>query len=140
MEILIEIILFGIAIGLGVWWFSVIVLPIFYGLPRSIFWIVRGKLKVRSSLVYLGTFLLWTILFALAAILLLKFSPQTAAYLYNSPGFFYGQWFGVLGALISAISKSGRQNLKEDFWAAMARFQKPTTPNQPLQPTQEPRG
>lgn len=124
MGILIQIVLFGIAAGLGAWWFTVIVLPIFYGLPRSIFWTIRGKLKSTSSLVYLLTFLLWTFLFTLAAILLLKLLPQAATYLYNSPGFFYGQWFGVFGALLRAISKSGRKNLKEDFWGAMAKFEK----------------
>lgn len=140
MGILIEGILFVIAAGLGTLWFTVILLPIFYGLPRSVFWTIRGKLKARSSFVYLGTFLLWTFLFTLVAVLLLEFLPQQVAYLYNSRGFFFGQWFGLLGSLIYAISKTGRQNLKEEFWLAMARFQNEAVPNKPLQPTQEPRG
>ena len=140
MDIIIEIILFGVGTGLGLWWFTVIVLPIFYGLPKSIFWTVKGKLKAKSSIVYVRTFFLWTVLFTFAAFLLLEFSPNTATYLYNSPGFSFGQLFGILGALIYAISKSGRHDLKEDFWAAMVKFQKQTSPNRPLQPTQDPRG
>lgn len=124
MKILLEIVLFGLGVGFSLWWFSVTVLPIFYGLPRSVFWIVKGKLKVRASFAYIKTFLLWTILFTFAAYLLLEFLPQTVTYLHNSRGFSLGQLFGVIGALISTLSKSGRQSLNEDFWAAMAKYLK----------------
>lgn len=137
MGILIDIFLFGIAAVLGAWWFSVVILPIFYGLPKSIYWTIKGKLKARSSLAYLGNFLLWQFIFILAALLLLFFSPRTAEYLYNSLAFFLGQWFGVFGSLFSALSASGRHDLNEDFWAAMARFQKQAPADSPLQPTQE---
>ena len=101
-----------------------IILPLFYGLPRSIYWTIKGKLKAKSSFLYIKTFLLWTFLFTLGAFLLINFLPSIAAYLSNSPGFFYGQWFGVIITFIKAISLSGRLNLDADFWSAMARYDK----------------
>jgi hypothetical protein len=124
MTVVFEILLFVIGGFLGTWWFSVIILPLFYGLPRSLYWTAKGTLKAKSILVSLGSFTLWTVLFTLVAMVLIEFFPNAAKYLYNSPGFYFGQWFGVLGSLMKAFSKSGRKDLREDFWSAMARFQR----------------
>lgn len=124
MAVVFEILLFVIGGFWGTWWFSVIIPPLFYGLPRSLYWTARGTLKAKSILIYLGSFTLWTVLFTLTAMLLIEFFPNAAQYLYNSPGFYFGQWSGILSSLTFTFSKSGRKDLREDFWSSMSRFQK----------------
>lgn len=85
---------------------------------------MRGKLKWKALFVYLASPTIWTAAFVGAAVLLGTFWPKAVQYLYNSAGFFFGQWFGVIGALIKSVTKSGRQDLKADFLSAMARYQR----------------
>ena len=120
----VEILLFIVGGAFGAWWFGVIILPIFYGLPRSLYWIARKALKAKAVLFYLGTFVFWTAIFTGTAFVLAIFFPSFANYLYNSSGFYYGQWLGVIGSLIRAFPKSGRKHLRDDFWAAMAKYKK----------------
>ena len=124
MTIVEFLLLFIIGGFFGGWWFGVIILPIFYGLPRSLYWIHRKTLKAKAVLFYLGTFVFWTAIFTGAAFVLVEFFPSVANYLYNNSGFYYGQWLGVIGSLIRAFSKSGRKHLRDDFWAAMAKYKK----------------
>lgn len=121
----VEFLLFIIVGGtFGALWFAVIILPIFYGLPRSLYWIAKKTLKAKAVLLYLGTFVFWTAIFTGAAFVLVEFFPSVANYLYNNSGFYYGQWLGVIGSLIRAFSKSGRKHLRDDFWAAMGKYKK----------------
>lgn len=124
MQTLIELALFGIATAFGAWWFSVIVLPIFYGVPRSLFLAIQGKVKATSILIYIKTFLLWSFLFTLIAVILLNIFPKVALFLCNSTGFLCGQVVGVCGAALSAISGPGRKSLNEDFCLTMSKFKK----------------
>ena len=121
---LLEIVLFMIGAGFGLLWFSVIVLPIFYGVPKSLYWIIRGKLRIKALFAYLVTPAIRTAILVLVAVLLGMFWPSANQYLYNSAGFFFGQWLGVIGVLIRSVTKSGRQDLREDFLSATARYQR----------------
>jgi hypothetical protein len=119
-----EIVLFVIGAGFGLLWFSVIVLPVFYGVPKSLYWIMRGRLRMKALFVYLVTPGIWTVLLVVAVVLLGILWPRVNGYLYNSAGFFFGQWFGVIGALIRSVTKAGRQDLREDFLSFTARHQR----------------
>jgi hypothetical protein len=120
----VEILIFIVGSAFGVLWFGVIILPIFYGLSRSLYLIARNTLKAKAVLFYLGTLVFWTAIFTGIAFVLAVFLPSVANYLYNSPGFYYGQWLGVIGSLIRAFSKPGREHLRDDFGAAMAKYKK----------------
>ena len=116
--------LFVIGAGFGLLCFSVIVLPVFYGVPKSLYWIIRGNLRIKALFVYLVTPAIWTATLVVVAVLLGMFWPSANQYLYNSAGFFFGQWFGVIGALIRSVAKSGRQDLREDFLSGTARYRR----------------
>jgi hypothetical protein len=124
VKILIEFALFWAGALLSIFWFSVTILPIFYGLPRSLYWIAKGRLKSFACLFYVGSFLFWFVLFTLAAYASMKFFPEAVLYLYNSFGFFCGQWLGIIVMLIKTLSPSGRKDLNDDFQSAMKRFRK----------------
>jgi len=118
------VVLFVIGAGFGLLWFSVIVLPVFYGVPKSLYRIMRGRLRVKALFAYLVAPAVWTVLLVVLVVLLDIFWPRANQYLYNSAGFFFGQWFGVIGALIRSVTKSGRQDLREDFLSTTARYQR----------------
>jgi hypothetical protein len=119
--IMLSILLFGLGVALGAWWFTVIVLPLLYGFPRAVYWVFRGAVKPAAAIRYLGTVILWTAVFVFAAFVLLTVRPSAATYLYNSAAFFYGQWFGVGGSLVYALTSKGRADLRADFAAVMLR-------------------
>lgn len=108
-----EIILFIIGLLLGLWGFSVLILPIAYGLPRAIFWTSRGLLKKQSILSYLITPIIWTVVFIGLFIALNKFAPNLSNHLSKSSGFRYGIIIGVVPMIFRAFSKSGRKDLQE---------------------------
>ncbi len=119
MDALIEIILFAAGTIVGGVWFTGIILSLFHSLPRSIYWIAKGRLKPRACLTYIWVFFAWTGAFTVAVLIVDWLFPQALVYLYNSAAFFYGQWFGVLWYLAMSLSKSGRQRLRENFWDEM---------------------
>ena len=119
-----EIVLFVIGAGFGLLWFSVIVLPVFYGVPKSLYWIMRGRSRMKSLFAYLLTPTIWTVLLVVVVVLGGIFWPRANGYLYDSAGFFFGQWFGVIGAIIRSVTKTGRQDLREDFVSFTARYQR----------------
>jgi O-antigen/teichoic acid export membrane protein len=76
---LIGIVLFVVGAVLGLCWFSVIILPIFYGVPKLLYWIVRGKLKWKALFVYLTSPTIWTAVFVGAVVLLGTFWTEKKA-------------------------------------------------------------
>ena len=122
-----EIALFLLGILFGVWWFTVIILPLFYGFLRTLWFAGKGVLRLKSSLHYLYIFFVWNIIFTVLIIVLRYFSPSVVDYLYNSQEFLYGQMLGVIGLLFRAMTASGRKDLHDDFWAAMEKYRCETT-------------
>ncbi len=119
MNTLIEIVLFVAGMIVGGIWFTGIILSLFHSLPRSIYWIAKGRLKPRACLTYIWVFFAWTGAFTVVILIVDWLFPQALVYLYNSAGFFYGQWFGMLWYLAMSLSKSGRQRLRLNFWDEM---------------------
>ena len=122
-----EIILFIIGILFGILWFTVIILPIFHGFPRTIWFFGKGILRLKASLFYLKMFFIWSVIFTLLVMFIQYLSPETIVYLYNSAGFYYGQMMGIFGSLFYAFTTKGRKDLNEDFWESMEKYNKTTT-------------
>jgi hypothetical protein len=119
----VEIALFLVGLPLGLFWFSVVILPLFYGLPRSLYWALGGRVKWYSPTRYLVSPILWTLIFFGAALLLVLFLPQVAALLQRSDGFATGQLLGILiGAARALFSRSSWRDLNEDFLGFMGPY------------------
>jgi len=116
---MIEIILFIIGILLGIWWYSVIILPLFYGIPRSIYYVRKGLLKKSAISFYLKTFLLWVGIWFGASFLLAKYFPNLTNSLLESGGFAIGQLIGIGLMMWRVFTKEGRKDLNADFWDIM---------------------
>lgn len=105
---------------LGIWWFSVIVLPLIYAFPRSLYWSVRRWAKWRAPFLYFLPPLIWTVTFFGIALILVVYFPNIASYLLKSDGFNAGQLVGIALSVLRAIfSKSTRLDMTRDFYDFM---------------------
>lgn len=121
---LLELILFGAGVTVGLVWFSTVILSFFYGIPKSTYHVVKGTLTGIAVLHYLFLFALWFSAFVGVVVLIAAYLPALDKILTQSQGFTAGQIIGVLYGLIRAVTKSGRTDLRDDFWSAMRRFAK----------------
>jgi tetratricopeptide (TPR) repeat protein len=113
MGSLIFIVLSIIGISVGIWAFSVFILPFVYGLPKAIYYIFKGLLKPSSSFIFLIAPAIWVSILILVG----KFFPSISNYLLNSSGFLTGLFLGCIFSSFYAFTKSGRNTLKSDFWS-----------------------
>ncbi len=124
MKFLIDVTLFWVASFISGIWFITAFFPILYGLPRSLSWVLKGKLKPKASLFYIRGFIQWNLIFLGITYLLVKYFPETVMYLYNNFGFFCGSWFGIIACILRSFRQSGRDSLNLDFWTAIKGFRK----------------
>lgn len=116
MSIIIEILLFVVAVLLTIWWISLIILPIAYGIPRSIYLIaIKKNLRPIAVLAYLASPILWSIILLLIAFVIAFFLPNLSRFLIESAGFGFGQFFGILLFLFRLLSKDTWKDMDCDF-------------------------
>lgn len=116
---MVEFILLIIGVLLGIWWYSVIILPLFYGIPKSIYYVRKGLLKKSVISFYLKTFLLWVTIWFGVAFILAKYLPSLTNTLLESGGFGIGQLIGIGLMIWRVFTKEGRKDLNIDFWDIM---------------------
>jgi hypothetical protein len=122
MNIVFDITLWVGALLLGGWWCTVIILPLFFGAPRALYLSIKGILKFRSCFIYIGTFLLWNIVFIVVAFIALRIAPETVWSIASDPVFTIGQLCGVGFVLMRSLTRQGRKQLSEDFEIATSRY------------------
>jgi len=116
MSIVLEVGLLVVGVFIGIWWFSVIVLPLVYGLPRGLYWAARGRVRWRTPFLYLLSPLIWTVVLFGVAFILTIFAPKVATYLRQSGAFAIGQALGILIFVgKSLFSQSTRLDMTRDF-------------------------
>ena len=102
--------------------FSLVLLPLFYGVPMSIYYVSKGLLRSTAILFYLGSVLLWSVIFFVIALVIVWYFPRAHAFLANNNGLFWGQWFGIIGCVFRVLTKAGRADMRVDFGDVMKRF------------------
>lgn len=116
MDALIDIGLLLLGFLLGIFWFSIIILPVGYGFPRAFWWSVRRRAKWRGPFMYLISPILWSGIFLGVAIMLVVYFPSTADYLRESGSFNIGQTAGIVLAVVRCVfSKSAHRDMDADF-------------------------
>jgi hypothetical protein len=112
MQILSFVILFPFGILLGIWYTSMLVLPLFYGVPMAFLGFVRKKYKFKAIAAYLVAPAFWTTFFILAFFLLAYFWESGFNYLSNSAAFNLGH---ILGSMILILNVLFNGKTKEDM-------------------------
>lgn len=124
VNVLLEAILFQFGFIYAVYFMGFIFLPIFYGLPKSIYFsLIKKEIKIKVVFLYLEGAVIWAIVFFIIHFLITYFIPSLAGRLIDSAG--YG-WGGILGALYFLFriifTKKGKQDLKIDFENYISRY------------------
>ncbi|MBI4265175.1 MAG: hypothetical protein HY657_12435 [Acidobacteria bacterium] len=116
--------MFVIGVALGRIWFGFALLPIVYGVPRTVWNIIRGELRSSAILVYVFPAVLWSVLLFIPVLIVLYFAPGVASALFASSASATGQLLGIFLGLLQMMSVQGRRDLDADFWAAVSKFRR----------------
>lgn len=116
-----EILLWVLGLIIGALLFNMVILPLFYSLPKSVYWVVNERLSGGAIWYYFSRFILANVILILLVALISNIFPSLRDLLSESEGFLYGQWIGIAMFLIYTLTSKGRNDLKEDFWTIMNR-------------------
>ena len=104
-----------------------IALPILLGLPRAIRLVGSGEMRAAVYRRLLFTPVLWIVQLAVIVFLLGFFWPSAAAWFQSNDALISGLRLGVIGILLSALSKTSRADFHADFDQSYAQFYVRTT-------------
>ena len=110
----------GFVIGLFVT--ARIAFPILLGLPRAMRLVVSGEMRVAVYRRLLFTPVLWIVQLAVIVFLVGFFWPSAAAWFEGNGALSAGLWLGVIGILLSALSKKSRGDFDADFDRSYGQF------------------
>ena len=110
----------GFAVGLFVT--ARIALPILLGLPRAIHLVSSGEMRAAVYRRLLFPPVLWIVHLSVILFLVRFFWPSAAAWFESNGALSAGVWFGVVGILLSALSKKSRADFQADFDQSYRQF------------------
>lgn len=103
----------GFIVGLFV--NSQLYLPLIYGLPKSIYYFIKGEVKFMAIITQFTTPLLWTVGLIIVGIILEFISPTINDFLFNRSAFSAGVTLSFFAILLNFLSVSGRVSMKADY-------------------------
>src|SRR5207248_5997786 len=103
----------GFVVGLFVT--ARIAFPILLGLPRAIRLVANGEMLAAVYRRLLFTPFLWIVPLAVIVFLVGFFWPSAAAWFQSNDELITGLRLGVIGVLLSALSKKSRADFEADF-------------------------
>ena len=110
----------GFVIGLFVT--AQIALPILLGLPRAIHLVSSGEMRAAVYRRLVFTPVLWIVHLSVILFLVGFFWPSAAAWFETNGALSAGVWLGVVGILLSALSKRSRADFQADFDRSYRQF------------------
>jgi hypothetical protein len=110
----------GFVIGLFVT--ARIAFPTLLGLPRAMRLVASGEMRAAVYRRLLFTPVLWIVQLAVIVFLVGFFWPSAAAWFEGNGALSAGLWIGVVGILLSALSKKSRADFDADFDRSYGQF------------------
>ncbi len=96
--------------------------PILLGLPRAIHLVSSGEMRAAVYRRLLFTPVLWIVHLSVILFLVRFFWPSAAAWFETNGALSAGVWLGVVGILLSALSKKSRADFQADFDQSYRQF------------------
>jgi len=116
VTVVLELLLFVTGFLFGVWYTAMLVLPLFYGVPKALFAWFRKELQFRAVLAYLIAPFFWIVFFTAILVGMRSFWRTGFNYLQESGGFNFGETLGILALIANALfSKKAKANMKIEF-------------------------
>lgn len=110
----------GFFIGLFVT--AKIAFPILLGLPRAIRLVANGEMRAAVYRRLLFTPVLWIVILAVIVVLIRFFWPLGVAWFEGNGALSAGLWLGLVGILLSALSRKSRADFDADFDQSYRQF------------------
>ena len=102
-----EVLLFPLGLVLGFLWFSMVLLPLIYSVPKSLFNIFKGKMKWGI----LGRVIIPPLIFTSSLLILVYFFPSIS----ENELLYWGSTFGGLMGTRYLLTKNGRRDIRSDY-------------------------
>lgn len=121
MKFLVDCVLFVTGGAFGLIWFASVILPLIYGIPKSLWWVARRRLKWWTPLKYLVSPIIFSVITTLVVLISQSWMPTFAKVVFESSAFNMASLFAVLFSLsLSVFSKSTRESMQSDFESFVA--------------------
>lgn len=116
MGFVISVVLFWLGLFAGVIYFSTALLPLIYGLPKSLYLALRGEMRWMAPLRYLLVGVSWLLGWAVIFFAIFQIFPGSEKYLFESGAFNFGSTLGTVGGFFRvAMSNASNADLQDDF-------------------------
>lgn len=123
MGILISLALGTLGFLTSIFYFSNVLLPLIYGLPKSLYLSLRGEMRWMAPLHYLLVALGWFIGWAVIFSVIFQILPGSQKYLSESGAFFFGSMLGTFIYFYRiAVSKDTNDDLRDDFFSFTEKY------------------
>jgi len=123
MTFAVELCLLVAGFLLGVWFTSMLVVPLFYGAPRALIGIFRRNLELRAIVPHIVAPVIWTVFLCLFVLALTYFWNWAFEYLRTSGGFNFGQAMGTVWAIAQILlSSKTRADMRGEFDNSVAPY------------------
>ena len=99
-----------------------IAFPILLGLPRALRLVASGEMRAAVYRRLLFVPVVWIVPLAVIVFLLGFFSPSTVTWFEGNGALSGGLWLGVIGILLSVLSKKSRADFEADFDRSYQQF------------------
>ncbi len=124
MQIILNIIFLIIGFIVGLFIYAQIVLPIIYGLPKSIYRFAKKQVRFMAIISMLTTPVIWLVGLGILGIIMHKFAPSIYNFVVNNGAFNLGSTLGLLTIIANLFTKKGRADMSDDYESSIARYKK----------------
>lgn len=115
MDTLISILYLAIGFTIGIFLYAQMLLPLIYGLPRSLYLFLKGELRFMGVVSQFITPAIWVVVLAILGFVFEWLVPWLNRFLITNIPFTVGNWIAVATLLLNFLSSKGRVDMKEDF-------------------------
>jgi hypothetical protein len=121
--VMLSIIGFLSGFAIGVFLYGSIVLPLVYGLPVSIYYYVKRKVRVGAVFYHFVLPLIWLFAITMLGLVLHLIAPATVDFVTNDPSSILGQFAAIAALLLNFLRSKGRTDMRLDYMrSTYARF------------------
>lgn len=105
--------IFGFVIGLFI--YAQMLLPLIYGLPKSIYLYLRGEVRFGAIIFQILPPLFWIVALILLGFLIEIVAPSINKFFIGSLGFNLGQLLAIAALLLNFLSRKGRMDMADNY-------------------------
>lgn len=115
MNPILNIIMLVMGFVIGLFVNSQLFLPLIYGLPKSLWYFLKGEVRFMAIIAQFITPAIWIVGFFILGVILEIINPEINNFIFNRSAFGAGWTLSFFAILFNFLSVSGRASMKADF-------------------------